>query len=151
VLEQQESGSQAVFIFALSFIFVFLILAAQYENLFEPAIILLAVPLALFGAILFQSLRGIDNNVFCQIGLVMLIGLASKNGILIVEFANQLHRQGKNLREAIVDAAAIRFRPIIMTSLACILGITPLVFAKGVGSVSRISMGTAVFGGMIVS
>ena len=151
VLEQQESGSQAVFIFALSFIFVFLILAAQYENLFEPAIILLAVPLALFGAILFQFLRGIDNNVFCQIGLVMLIGLASKNGILIVEFANQLHRQGKNLREAIVDAAAIRFRPIIMTSLACILGITPLVFAKGVGSVSRISMGTAVFGGMIVS
>lgn len=151
VLEQQESGSQAVFIFMLSFVFVFLILAAQYENLFEPAIILLAVPLALFGAMLFQFLRGIDNDVFCQIGLVMLIGLASKNGILIVEFANQLHRHGKNLRESIVEAACIRFRPIIMTSLACILGITPLVFAQGVGSVSRISMGTAVFGGMIVS
>lgn len=151
VLEQQESGSQAGIIFALSLLFVFLILAAQYENVFAPAIILLAVPLAIFGAIFAQFVRGIDNDVFCQIGLVMLIGLASKNAILIVEFANQLHLAGKNLREAVVEAALIRFRPIMMTSLACILGITPLVLAKGVGAASRISMGTAVFGGMIVS
>lgn len=151
VLEQQESGKLAGLIFLLSFVFVFLILAAQYENLFSPMIILLAVPLAIFGAMSFQFLRGLDNDVFCQIGLVMLIGLASKNAILIVEFANQLHIKGANLRDAVIEAAYIRFRPIMMTSFACILGITPLVFATGVGSTSRISMGTAVFGGMIVS
>lgn len=151
VLEQQESGSLAGLIFALSLLFVFLILAAQYENVFAPAIILLAVPLAIFGAIFAQFVRGIDNDVFCQIGLVMLIGLASKNAILIVEFANQLQETGKNMREAIVEAAVIRFRPIMMTSFACILGLLPLVFATGVGATNRISMGTAVFGGMIVS
>lgn len=151
VLEQQESGKLAGLIFLLSFVFVFLILAAQYENLFSPIIILLAVPLAIFGAITFQFLRGLDNDVFCQIGLVMLIGLASKNAILIVEFANQLHAKGANFRDAVVEAAYIRFRPIMMTSFACILGMLPLVFATGVGSTSRISMGTAVCGGMIVS
>jgi len=100
---------------------------------------------------LFQFIRGLENDVFCQIGLVMLIGLASKNAILIVEFANQLRQQGKTIKDAVVEAAAIRFRPIMMTSLACILGIFPLVVARGVGAQSRISMGTAVFGGMIVS
>ena len=151
VLEQQESGSLAGLIFGLSLLFVFLILAAQYENVFSPAIILFAVPLAIFGAMFAQFIRGLDNDVFCQIGLVMLIGLASKNAILIVEFANQLQESGKSLRESIIEAAVIRFRPIMMTSFACILVLLPLVFATGVGATSRISMGTAVFGGMIVS
>lgn len=151
VLEQQESGSKTFLIFALSFIFVFLILAAQYESLYSPVVIMFAVPLALFGAMLFQYLRGLENNVFCQIGLVMLIGLAGKNAILIVEFANQLREQGLTIEKAAIESCLIRFRPIIMTSFACILGILPLVLATGTGSLSRISMGTAVFGGMIVS
>ena len=140
-----------IIIFLLSFIFVFLILVAQYENVFSPIIILLAVPLAIFGAMLAQLVRGLENDVFCQIGLVMLIGLASKNAILIVEFANQLREQGLQIVEAVSQAAITRFRPIIMTSLACILGIVPLVLATGAGSASRKTMGTAVFGGMIVS
>ena len=150
-LEQLQSGKQAGFIFLLSFVFVFLVLAAQYESWIEPFIILLAVPLALLGALGAQYLRGLENDVFCQIGLVMLIGLASKNAILIVEFANQLREQGESLVDAAVNAARIRFRPILMTSLAFILGIAPLVFATGAGSAARHSMGTAVFGGMIVS
>lgn len=151
VFEQQESGNKTLLIFALSFIFVFLILAAQYESLYSPVVIMFAVPLALFGAMLFQYLRGLENNVFCQIGLVMLIGLAGKNAILIVEFANQLREQGLTIEKAAIESCLIRFRPIIMTSFACILGILPLVLATGTGSLSRISMGTAVFGGMIVS
>ncbi len=151
VLESQSSGASSSLIFVLSLVFVFLILAAQYENLFSPAIILMAVPLAIFGAMSFQFLRGLENDVFCQIGLVMLIGLASKNAILIVEFANQLTEQGKSIKDAALEACLIRFRPIMMTSLTCILGILPLVLAHGVGAKSRISMGTAVFGGMLVS
>jgi HAE1 family hydrophobic/amphiphilic exporter-1 len=150
-LEELESASQAGFIFFLCFIFVFLILTAQYESFINPIIILLSVPIAIFGAMLAQFLRGQTNDVFCQIGLVMLIGLACKNGILIVEFANQLREQGFTIKDAAVQAAAIRFRPIIMTSLAFVLGISPLVFASGAGSAARNSMGTAVAGGMIVS
>lgn len=148
-LEELESGSLAAFIFLLSFIFVYLILVAQYESFINPVIILLAVPLAMFGALAAQLLRGQQNDIFCQIGLVMLIGLASKNAILIVEFANQLRKQGLSIVNAAMQAAAIRFRPIIMTSLAFILGILPLVFASGAGSAARNSMGTVVFGGMI--
>lgn len=150
-LEQLQSGQQAIYIFAFSFVFVFLVLAAQYESWLDPLIIMLAVPLAIFGALLFQSLAHLENDVFCQIGLVMLIGLASKNAILIVEFANQLRDQGKGIVEAAVESARIRFRPILMTSLAFILGIFPLVIASGAGSGARHSMGTAVFGGMVVS
>lgn len=150
-LEQMQSGKQAGFIFILSFLFVFLVLAAQYESWIEPMIILLAVPLALFGALGAQFLRGLENDVFCQIGLVMLIGLASKNAILIVEFANQLRQEGRSVVEAAIESAKIRFRPILMTSLAFILGIFPLVIASGAGSAARHSMGTAVFGGMLIS
>ncbi len=150
-LEQIKSGKQAILIFALSFLFVFLVLAAQYESWLDPFIIMLAVPLAIFGALGAQFVRGLENDVFCQIGLVMLIGLASKNAILIVEFANQLRARGHSIVEAAIDAARIRFRPILMTSLAFILGIVPLVVAGGAGSAARHSMGTAVFGGMIVS
>jgi len=149
--EEQESGEKAIFIFALSFIFVFLILAAQYESLFDPTVILMAVPLSIMGALGAQWLRGLQNDIYCQIGLVMLIGLSSKNAILIVEFANQLRAQGLSIVEAAVEAAKIRFRPIIMTSLAFILGILPLAFASGAGAMSRISMGNTVLGGMLVS
>jgi hydrophobic/amphiphilic exporter-1 (mainly G- bacteria), HAE1 family len=150
-LEEQEAGSQAVVIFSLGIVFVFLVLAAQYESFVDPLIILLAVPLAILGALTAQSLRGLENDVFCQIGLVMLIGLASKNAILIVEFANQLQDRGLSIADAALESAQTRLRPILMTSLAFILGILPLVFAEGAGSASRHSLGTAVFGGMIVS
>lgn len=150
-LEQLQSSQQAIFIFILSFMFVFLVLAAQYESFLDPFIILLAVPLAIFGALGAQMFRGLENDVFCQIGLVMLIGLASKNAILIVEFANQQRKLGKSIPDAAFIAAKTRFRPILMTSLAFILGIVPLMVAEGAGSASRHSMGTAVFGGMVVS
>jgi HAE1 family hydrophobic/amphiphilic exporter-1 len=150
-LEEIQSGNLAILIFALGLLFVFLVLAAQYESLMDPLIILFAVPLAVFGALAAQMLRGLQNDVFCQIGLVMLIGLASKNSILIVEFANQLHSKGLSYHKAIVDAALIRLRPILMTSLAFIFGILPLTFAEGAGANSRHSLGTTVLGGMILS
>jgi len=149
--EEQASGGQAPLIFGLGLIFVFLVLAAQYENYVDPLIIMLSVPLAIFGALLAQSFRGLPNDVYCQIGLVMLIGLASKNAILIVEFANQMRDKGASITKAAVEAAQERLRPILMTALAFILGIVPLVTAEGAGAASRQSLGTAVFGGMIVS
>jgi HAE1 family hydrophobic/amphiphilic exporter-1 len=149
--EQIEGGSQAALIFALGLVFVFLVLAAQYESFADPLIILFAVPLALLGAISSLLLRHYVSDVFAQVGYVMLIGLASKNAILIVEFANQLREQGISPAEAAVRAAETRLRPILMTSIAFILGVTPLVFASGAGSAARHSLGTAVFGGMIVS
>lgn len=150
-LEQKESSSKSVILFALGFVFVFLVLAAQYESFLDPFIILFSVPLAMLGALAAQSARGLENDVFCQIGLVMLIGLASKNAILIVEYANQLYDKGLSIKESVVKAATIRLRPILMTSLAFIMGIMPLVFAHGAGAASRHSLGTAVAGGMIVS
>ena len=150
-LEEVESGGQAPLIFGLGILFVFLVLAAQYENFVDPFIILLAVPLAVLGALLAQSLRGLPNDVYCQVGLVMLIGLASKNAILIVEFANQLREQGLPLVKATVEAAQQRLRPIIMTAVSTLIGIFPLTIATGAGAASRQSLGTAVFGGMIVS
>jgi len=150
-LEQVQAGSQVIIIFGLGIVFVFLVLAAQYENFIDPLIILLAVPLALLGALLFQLIRGLENDIFCQIGLVMLIGMASKNSILIVEFANQLRETGLSIPKAAVEAAQTRLRPIVMTSLTTLLGILPLVTASGGGAASRQSLGTAVFGGMIVS
>ncbi|MBX9687784.1 MAG: efflux RND transporter permease subunit, partial [Candidatus Obscuribacterales bacterium] len=149
--EEIESGSKAVLIFSLGLVFVFLVLAAQYESFTDPLIILFSVPLAMLGALLAQYLRGLQNDVFCQIGLVMLIGLASKNAILIVEFANQLREKGLTSLEAVAEAAEIRLRPILMTTLAFIMGILPLVFANGAGAASRHSLGTAVCGGMILS
>ncbi len=150
-LEEIRSGSQSVILFGLGLLFVYLTLSAQYESFLLPFIILLSVPMALLGALLAQSLRGLLNDVYCQIGLVMLIGLASKNGILIVEFAEQLRAKGLSITDAAVQAAKIRLRPILMTSFAFILGVLPLVFATGAGSASRNSVGTTVFGGMIFS
>ncbi|MFH7031045.1 MAG: efflux RND transporter permease subunit [Heteroscytonema crispum UTEX LB 1556] len=149
--EEQQSGGQAPLIFTLGLIFVFLVLAAQYENYVDPLIIMLGVPLAILGALAAQWARGLNNDVFCQVGLVMLIGLASKNAILIVEFANQLREQGLSITKAAIKASEERLRPILMTSLSFILGIGPLVFPEGAGAASRESLGTAVAGGMVVS
>lgn len=150
-LEEIESGGKALILFALGLVVVYLTLAAQYESYVLPFIVLLAVPVALLGALGAQALRGLQNDVYCQIGLVMLIGLASKNAILIVEFAEQLRGKGLSLVEAAVEAARIRLRPILMTSLAFILGVVPLVLATGAGRAGRISVGTTVFGGMIAA
>ncbi len=150
-LEETKSGSQAVYLFALSIVLVYLVLAAQYESWVLPFIILLGVPLAVFGALSAQWIRGFSNDVFCQVGLVMLIGLAAKNSILIVEFAEQLRAQGRSIVDAAVEAARIRLRPILMTSFAFILGVLPLAYATGAGAGARNSVGTAVAGGMLAS
>ena len=149
--EELESGNTAVLLFGLGILVVYLTLAAQYESFSLPFIVLLAVPMALLGALAAVSLRGLQNDVYCQIGLVMLIGLSSKNAILIVEFAEQLRERGHSIVEAAIEAARIRLRPILMTSLAFILGVLPLVLARGAGRVSRQSVGTTVFGGMIAA
>jgi hydrophobic/amphiphilic exporter-1 (mainly G- bacteria), HAE1 family len=150
-LEEIRSGGQAALLFGLGLLVVYLTLAAQYESWSLPFIVLLAVPVAILGAVGAQALRGLQNDVFCQVGLVMLIGLSSKNGILIVEFAEQLRERGLTIVEAAIDAARIRLRPILMTSFAFILGVLPLVLAQGAGRNGRHSVGTTVFGGMIVS
>ena len=146
-----EAGSQSALIFGLGLLLVYLTLAAQYESVTLPFIILLSVPLAIMGALLAQWGRGLIDDVYCQIGLVMLIGLSAKNGILIVEFAEQLRARGLSIADAAVEAARIRLRPILMTSLAFILGVMPLVVANGAGREARHSVGTAVVGGMIAS
>jgi hydrophobic/amphiphilic exporter-1 (mainly G- bacteria), HAE1 family len=150
-LEEIQSGGQAPLIFGLGLVLVFLVLAAQYENYIDPLIIMLAVPLAILGALSAQLLRGLENDVYCQVGLVMLIGLASKNSILIVEFANQLRETGLSITKAAVEASQQRLRPILMTAISTLVGIFPLAIATGAGAGSRQSLGTAVFGGMLVA
>jgi HAE1 family hydrophobic/amphiphilic exporter-1 len=150
-LEEIEAGGKAVLIFGLGILVVYLTLSAQYESFALPFIILLAVPTAVLGALGLVSLRGLPNDVYCQIGLVMLIGLSAKNSILIVEFAEQIRAQGKSVFEAAIEAAELRLRPILMTSFAFILGVLPLYFATGAGAIGRRSVGTTVVGGMLVS
>jgi hydrophobic/amphiphilic exporter-1 (mainly G- bacteria), HAE1 family len=150
-LEEIKAGTQSVVIFGLGLLLVYLTLCAQYESFLLPFIILLGVPLAVLGAVGAQGLRGLSNDIYCQVGLVMLIGLAAKNSILIVEFAEQLRERGLSIVDAAVEAARIRLRPILMTSFAFILGVLPLVFANGAGEAGRHSVGTAVAGGMLVS
>jgi HAE1 family hydrophobic/amphiphilic exporter-1 len=148
-LEEIKAGGQSIAIFAIAMLLVYLTLAAQYESLVLPFIVLLGVPLGVLGALSAQWARGLQNDLYCQIGLVMLIGLAAKNSILIVEFAEQLRERGMTIIDAAVEAARIRLRPILMTSLAFILGVTPLVLATGAGQEGRHSVGTAVAGGML--
>ena len=150
-LEEIEAGGKAVLIFGLGILVVYLTLSAQYESFALPFIILLAVPTAVLGALGLVTLRGLSNDVYCQIGLVMLIGLSAKNSILIVEFAEQIRAQGKSVFEAAIEAAELRLRPILMTSFAFILGVLPLYFATGAGAIGRRSVGTTVVGGMLVS
>jgi len=150
-LEELQAGGTSLVLFGLGTLVVYLTLSAQYESFVLPFIVLLAVPMALLGALGAQWIRGLQNDVFCQVGLVMLVGLSSKNAILIVEFAEQLRERGVPLVESAVQAATIRLRPILMTSLAFILGVVPLVVATGAGENGRHSVGTTVFGGMIMS
>jgi HAE1 family hydrophobic/amphiphilic exporter-1 len=150
-LEEVEAQGKAAIIFGLGIIVVYLTLAAQYESFALPFIILLSVPMAVLGALELISWRGLSNDVYVQIGLVMLIGLAAKNAILIVEFAEQLREQGRSIVEAAIEAAELRLRPILMTSIAFILGVLPLYFATGAGAIGRHSVGTTIVGGMIVS
>ena len=150
-LEELASGSTTLILFGLGVLVVYLTLSAQYESFVLPFIILLAVPMALLGALSAQWIRGQQNDVYCQVGLVMLVGLASKNAILIVEFAEQLRERGMTILDSAVEAARIRLRPILMTSFAFILGVVPLVTASGAGENGRHSVGTTVFGGMIMS
>ncbi|MBW4441246.1 MAG: efflux RND transporter permease subunit [Plectolyngbya sp. WJT66-NPBG17] len=150
-LEEIESGGAAVFIFGLAIVFVFLTLAAQYENYIDPIIIMLTVPLAILGALLAVLLRGTANDVYTQIGFVMLIGMASKNSILIVEFANEERDRGKGIASAVVSAGRERLRPILMTAISTAIGALPLVIATGPGAAARQSLGTAIVGGMVVA
>jgi hydrophobic/amphiphilic exporter-1 (mainly G- bacteria), HAE1 family len=150
-LEEVGGGSGALVIFSLGIIFVFLVLAAQYENYIDPLIIMLTVPLAILGALLAGMLRGFPNDVYTQIGLVMLVGMASKNAILIVEFANQMREKGLSITKAAIEASQERLRPILMTSIANIVGGVPLVIATGAGAAARQSLGTAILGGMVLA
>ena len=147
----KESSSSLMFAFVLALILIFLVLAAQFESFKDPLIVMMTVPLAITGALIFMWYFGITMNIFSQIGIIMLIGLVSKNGILIVEFANQRKSAGSTKIEAIKYAAQARFRPILMTSLATILGIMPLALGFGEGARSRVAMGIAVVGGMLFS
>jgi hydrophobe/amphiphile efflux-1 (HAE1) family protein len=147
--QQQRAGSTAVFAFLLAVVFVFLVLAAQYESLTLPLAVVLIVPMCLIASITGIILRGMDNNILTQVGFIVLIGLAAKNAILIVEFARQLEDQGRGRWAAAAEAARLRLRPILMTSLAFIFGVVPLVWAIGAGAELRRALGTAVFSGMI--
>jgi hydrophobic/amphiphilic exporter-1 (mainly G- bacteria), HAE1 family len=149
--QELEAGNKAVIIFGLGILVVYLTLAALYESFALPFIILLSVPMAVLGALVAVSMRGLADDVYTQIGLVMLIGLAAKNAILIVEFAEQLRKQGRSIADAAMEAAELRLRPILMTSFAFILGILPLAFASGAGQAGRHSIGTTIIGGMLVS
>ena len=149
--QEKLTGSAAVFAFGFAMIMVFLILAAQFETWALPLAVIMAVPFALAGALLAVLVRGMPNDIYFQIGLITLIGLAAKNAILIVEFASQKMEEGKPAMQAAIEAAQLRFRPIVMTSMAFVLGITPLLFATGAGAAARRSMGTGVFGGMILA
>ena len=149
--QQIAAGNLAPIIFSLAIIFVFLFMAAQYESWMIPLAVLMGVPMAILGAMLGTGLRSLDNNIYTQIGLVLLIGLAAKTAILIVEFAKQQREEGKGVIEAAETAALLRFRPILMTAFSFILGVIPLAIASGAGAASRVSLGTAVLFGMLIA
>lgn len=148
---QKASPAQAAVVFGLSIVIVFLVLAAQYESWTTPIAVVMAVPAALLGAVAALMLRGIDNNLYTQIGIVLLIGLSTKTAILIVEFAKQLREEGKSIREATIEASKLRLRAVLMTALSFVLGVLPLLIASGAGAESRQAIGTTVFGGMVVA
>lgn len=145
-----QGGHQMQVMFILSIILIFFILTAQFESFRESLIILLATPFSIFGAFLMMFIAGCTMNIYSEIGLITLIGLISKHGILMVEFANQLQLTGKNIKESIIEAAAIRLRPILMTTLAITLGALPLAFAHGAGAASRQQIGFVIIGGMLI-
>nr|MDQ3329942.1 efflux RND transporter permease subunit [Planctomycetota bacterium] len=149
--QEKRVGNEAFFVFGFAVLLVFLVLAAQYESWILPLAVILVVPLGLLGAIAAVAIRGMDVNIFTQIGIVLIIALASKNAILVVEFARDLRNGGQSILEAAVHAAQMRFRPIVMTSFAFILGVVSLVIAEGAGAAGQRALGAAVFGGMIAA
>jgi multidrug efflux pump subunit AcrB len=149
--QEKRTGNASIFAFGLAIVMVYLILSALYERWRLPSAVVLAVPFAVFGALGLVALRGMENDIYFQIGLVVLIGLAAKNAILIVEFAQQGLLSGMGAMDAALQAARLRFRPIVMTSLAFVFGVMPLMFASGAGSAARRSMGTGVVGGMLIA
>jgi multidrug efflux pump subunit AcrB len=149
--QEKRTGRQSAIAFGLAIVMVFLILAALYERWLLPFAVVMAVPFAVLGALAFVAARNLENDIYFQIGLVVLIGLAAKNAILIVEFAQQGFLAGKSATEAALNAARLRFRPIVMTSLAFVLGVMPLMLATGAGAGARRSMGTGVVGGMLAA
>jgi HAE1 family hydrophobic/amphiphilic exporter-1 len=149
--QEKQIGGEGIMVFGMAVLLIYLVLAAQYESWFLPMAVILVVPMGLLGSVGAVALQGMDNNIYTQVGIVLIIALASKNAILIVEFARDLHDQGRGVLDAAVEAARLRFRPIIMTSFAFILGVVPLVIAEGAGAAGQRALGTAVFGGMIAS
>jgi HAE1 family hydrophobic/amphiphilic exporter-1 len=149
--QEKQVGYKPYIIYVISVTLVFLALAALYESWASPAAVILVVPMAMVGVLIALIVRGFDNNLYTQVGLVLMIALASKNAILIVEFARDLHAQGMSITDAAVEATSRRFRPIVMTSFAFILGVAPLVVTGGAGAASQQAIGTAVFGGMLAS
>ena len=146
--QEKKVGSEAIMVFALAIVLVFLVLAAQYESWTNPAAVIMVVPLAVLGTVIAVMMKGADNNVYTQIGITLLIGLAAKNAILIVEFAMQEQAKGLSVIDSAVTAAKLRFRPILMTAISSIAGFMPLVVASGAGAASQQAIGTAVVGGM---
>jgi len=149
--QERRVGGQSNLVFIVGLLMVFLVLAAQFESWIVPFAVIMAVPFGIFGALSAVWVRGFENDIYFQIGLVTLIGLTAKNAILIVEFANTRYEEGRPLIDAAIESARLRFRPIIMTSMAFILGMVPLVVASGAGAASRQSIGTGVMGGMLAA
>ena len=147
--EQAQAGHQAIFIFLVCLVFVYLILAAQYESFLLPMPVVLSLPPGIFGALFFLMALGLENNIYAQIAMIMLIGILGKNAILIVEFAALKHKQGKTALAAAIEGAALRLRPILMTSFAFIAGLIPLMFASGAGEIGNRTIGSAAAGGML--
>ena len=147
--DEVNTGNEAVFIFVICLVFVYLLLVAQYESIFLPLPVVLSLPTGIFGAFLFLQMLGLENNIYAQIAMIMLIGLLGKNAILIVEFATLKHREGKSVLQAAIEGATIRLRPILMTSFAFIAGLLPLMFSSGAGAIGNRTIGTASAGGML--
>ena len=148
--DEVRRGNQAIYIFLICLVFVYLLLAGQYESFILPFPILLSLPTGIFGAFLLLKMLGLENNIYAQVSLVMLIGLLGKNAVLIVEFAVQRHRAGKSALQAAIEGAAVRLRPILMTSFAFVAGLIPLMIASGAGAIGNRTIGTASAGGMIL-
>jgi HAE1 family hydrophobic/amphiphilic exporter-1 len=146
--DEVATGNQAIYIFIICLVFVYLLLAAQYESFVLPLPVILSLPTGVFGAFFLLTILGLENNIYAQVAMVMLIGLLGKNAVLIVEFAVQKHREGKTVLQAAIEGATVRLRPILMTSFAFIAGLLPLVFASGAGAVGNRTIGTAAAGGM---
>jgi HAE1 family hydrophobic/amphiphilic exporter-1 len=149
--QEKQVGGEALVVFGLAIVLVFLVLAAQYESWTAPAAIVFSIPFAILGVVIALMLRNLPNDVYTQIGVVLLIGMASKTAILIVEFAREIRLQGKPITESAVEAAQLRFRPVLMTAISFVFGTFPLLVASGPGAASRQAVGTAVFGGMLAA